>query len=106
MATILDVVDNFFHKDATPSEVLDVRRLPGRVLYEFGDEVRRFASTYTSESATTMGEAPIYLGGWPSASFWAVHGDLILSSLLYAGRVLVKDPLSDWFSDERYLVRH
>jgi hypothetical protein len=105
MATILDVIDNHFYKEADSSSSLDIRRIPGRALYEFGEEVRRFAQTYVQPTSTSS-ERPIYIGGWPSASYWAAHGDMLLSSLLYADRILVKDPLSDWFSDDQYYVQH
>jgi hypothetical protein len=29
---------------------------------------------------------------------------LVLSTLLYSGQVYAKDPLSDWFADERYHI--
>ncbi len=100
-ATVLDVLDNFFVRE----DRLDFRTLPGRVLYEFGDEVRRFADSELPPAldGTTP---PAYLGGWPSANFWAVHGDLVLSQLLYSGQVLVKDPVVDWFSDDQYHISH
>jgi hypothetical protein len=99
-ATVLDVVEDYFRlrSDADP------RTIPGKALYELGDEIRSFAASY-SLPAPPAGQR-VYIGGWPSASFWAVHGDMILTSLLYSGQVLIKDPLSDWFSEEQYLNRH
>ena len=98
-ATVLDVIDNFFTRDPAA----DVRRIPGRQLYELGRESRRLASASATPAATS---GSIYLGGWPSANFWAVSGDLIMSTLLYADSVVVKDPLTDWFSESQYHVPH
>src|SRR5262245_36878350 len=76
--------------------------MPGRDLWHLGDEVRRFARSYTPPKLETA-KFPIYLGGWPSANFFAAdNGQLILSSLLYCGQVVAKDPISDWFTMERY----
>lgn len=98
-STILDVVDNFFARDAD----VDVSRLPGKRLYELGREARRLAQ---ASPLPTVGPGSIYLGGWPSANFWAVSGDLIMSTLLYADSVVVKDPVADWFSFSQYQVTH
>lgn len=97
--TILDVIDNFFAQDSTP----DVARLPGQRLYELGHEVQRLTTEMTPPR---VGSGSIYLGGWPSANFWAVSGDLIMSTLLYVDSVVVKDPLTDWFSFSQYRVPH
>uniref|UniRef100_UPI0012FFDF1B hypothetical protein n=1 Tax=Geodermatophilus chilensis TaxID=2035835 RepID=UPI0012FFDF1B len=97
--TVLDVIDNFFARDSDP----DVARLPGRRLYDLGMEARRLAQ---AADAPQVGRGSIYLGGWPSANFWAVSGDLIMSTLLYADSVVVKDPLTDWFSYSQYRVPH
>lgn len=46
-----------------------------------------------------------YLGGWPSANpFYLESSDLILTSLLYARHVIVRDPISDWFSTDQYYL--
>lgn len=97
--TILDVIDNFFARDSE----LDVARLPGRRLYDLGMEARRLAQ---AADAPQVGRGSIYLGGWPSANYWAVSGDLIMSTLLYADSVVIKDPLTDWFSYSQYQVPH
>lgn len=97
--TILDVIDNFFARDSEP----DVSRIPGRRLYDLGREARRLADAATPPR---VGPGSIYLGGWPSANFWAVSGDLIMSTLLYADSIVVKDPLTDWFSFSQYRVPH
>lgn len=98
-STIFDVLDNFFKDDQ-----VDVRRVPGRDLAELGEHVRLFASSV--DDKVSAGSQGMYLGGWPSASFWAVGGDLLLSSLLYADHVVVRDPLMDWFTSARYEVEH
>jgi hypothetical protein len=97
--TVLDVIDNFFARDSDP----DVSRIPGKRLYDLGGEARRLAQV-TAPPQVRPGS--IYLGGWPSANFWAVSGDLIMSTLLYADSVVVKDPLTDWFSYSQYRVPH
>jgi hypothetical protein len=98
-ATVLDVIDNFFIRDLDS----ELRRIPGKRLYELGRESRRFAEANETQ---TVGPGSIYLGGWPSANFWAVSGDLIMSTLLYADSVVVKDPVTDWFSRSQYRVDH
>jgi hypothetical protein len=96
--TILDVIDNFF------GEQPDILRVPGKALMEFGEQVRKFAVDYEPPPLDAS-QHPTYLGGWPSANFWdGLHGHLTMTSLLYSGQVLVTDPVSDWFSDERYLL--
>jgi hypothetical protein len=82
----------------------DFSRLPGTAIHEFGEHVRDYAANAMPNLDAT--KHPIYIGGWPSANFWFVNGDLILSSLLYSGQVLVRDPIADWFSNEQYLVQH
>jgi len=96
--SILDVLDNFLSIRGGR----DVIDLSGREIWQLGEEVRRFASSYSPPPFDTA-RYPMYLGGWPSANFFvADQGQLMLSSLLYAGQVLVKDPVSDWFSREQY----
>jgi len=78
--------------------------MPGRVLYQLGEEVRRFAADYTPPGPDAELH-PCYIGGWPSANFWdSQNGSLAMASLLYSGRLLAKDPISDWFSTEQYSV--
>jgi hypothetical protein len=101
MATILDVLDNFF----TGYVDSDLGRMPGKTLFQLGEEVRRFTDSYNT-SALDTDLHPVYLGGWPSANFGQVNGEMLMSSLLYSGQVLVKDPISDWFSEEQYQVSH
>jgi hypothetical protein len=102
MATILDVVDNYF----SANKVDDIATAPGKLLHGLGDEVRRFVAAY-EPPALDQGLHPTYLGGWPSANFWdSLNGDLVMSTLLYSGQVLAKDPVSDWFSPEQYRTRH
>lgn len=100
--TILDVLDSFIL--STPNEMRDLRSMPGRVLYQLGEEVRRFAGDYMPPSPPA-GLSPCYLGGWPSANFWdSQAGSLAMTSLLYSGQLLAKDPISDWFSVEQYSI--
>jgi hypothetical protein len=102
MATILDVIDNFW----ASKRIADIAIAPGKVIDEFGVEVRRFAGSYSPPNLESKSH-PIYLGGWPSANVWGGAGtDLVMSSLLYCGQILGKDPISDWFSDDQYHSRH
>jgi hypothetical protein len=96
----LDVVDKFLLLRSSE----DFSRLPGTAIHEFGEHVRDYAAKAMPNLDAT--KHPIYIGGWPSANFWFVDGDMILSSLLYSGQVLVRDPIADWFPDEQYLVQH
>jgi hypothetical protein len=102
VVTILDVINNFFtiHQDQ------DIANLPGKDLWRFGEEVQRFSASYDPPALDDK-TFPIYLGGWPSANFFAAdQGPLVLSTLLYSGQVLVKDPVADWFANEQYRVEH
>ena len=102
MTTILDVIDNHF---AFRHDV-DIATMPGKDLMAFGEEVRRFARDYTPPAFEER-TFPVYLGGWPSANVFAAReGAMVLSTLLYCGQVLAKDPLSDWFSSDQYRVEH
>lgn len=100
MPSVLDVVDNYLsmrHDD-------DFSSISGRDIEAFGDRMREFAAAH--EPLIDENLHPIYLGGWPSANFALIGGDFILSSLLYSGQVLVRDPVADWFSDEQYRIEH
>src|ERR1700683_5104758 len=84
----------------------ELRSLSGRDLWRLGEEVQRFSGNYTPPRLDEK-LYPIYLGGWPSANFFAAdQGQFVLSTLLYSGQVLVKDPLSDWFAPEKYKAPH
>lgn len=100
--TILDVIDNFFDSREGPER--QIASMSGVAVHELGGEVRRFAHEYAParpDQATT----PIYLGGWPSANISnGQGGQLALTSLLYSGQILGKDPLSDWYSIEQYSI--
>lgn len=100
MLSTLDVIDNYL----TAREDADFSTVPGRDIEAFGERVREFAVSHTP--TIRQDEHPIYLGGWPSANFALLGGDLILSSLLYSGQVLVRDPIADWFSEEQYRIEH
>ena len=99
-ATTLEVLDGFFALHGGT----DFNKVPGYVLHEFGETVR--AAAQDAASGVRPDRHPIYIGGWPSANFGLVHGDLIFSSLLYNQQLLIRDPIADWFSDEQYLVEH
>lgn len=97
-ATIIDVIENFCAAHA----IEDFDTVAGTTIVAFGEEVQRFAASYQPPT-TEDSQHPLYIGGWPSANFYhAAHGSLLSSALLYCGQVLVKDPLIDWFSVERY----
>lgn len=98
--TVLDVLKDFLDKH--PGQ--DWYGIPGRDLHELGKDVRQFALEYRPQVQSNA--RPVYLGGWPSASFWLAHGDMILTSLLYSEQVLVRDPVVDWFSDDQYRIPH
>ncbi|MFZ8756936.1 hypothetical protein ACO03V_05885 [Microbacterium sp. HMH0099] len=100
MLSSLDVIDAFL----TVRGETNFATVPGRELDEFGERVREFSSAHTP--ALDPNAHPIYLGGWPSANFALLGGDMILSSLLYSGQVLVNDPIADWFATEQYRNEH
>ena len=99
MATILDVVDNFFYQDSE-----DIRKIPASRLLEFGEEVRHFNEN--NEPSGMVRDGCQYLGGWPSADSLRIGGGVIRSSLLFTEQVLVKDQISDWFSDATHQNEH
>lgn len=92
MATILDVIDNFFYRDD------DIRSIPGTRLLELGEEVRKF--TASNNPAQHVCANAQYLGGWPSADSLRIGSGVVRSSLLFTEQVLVKDQIADWFSNE------
>src|SRR5215204_1467248 len=102
MISVLDVVENYL----TVGHGREVIDLTGRELWDLGTEVQRFSNSYTPPQFIDS-SYPLYLGGWPSANFFlADQGQFVLSTLLYAGQVLVKDPVSDWFAPEQYQIEH
>lgn len=96
----LDILDAFFA--LRPDQ--DFSTVPGRVIHDLGEEIRRASGSTTPFEPA--GKNPIYIGGWPSANFGLVRGDLLLSSLLYNEHLLIRDPIADWFSNEQYQVEH
>jgi len=98
-ATTLELLDEYF----PPGRNIDPHTTPGWLVWEFGDAMRGMTR---APSPRDDGLPPAYIGGWPSSNFGQVRGDLLLSSLLYNNRVLVRDPLADWFSDDQYFVEH
>jgi hypothetical protein len=78
--------------------------MSGKALYELGEEVRGFSKACVPPEPSAELH-PCYLGGWPSANFWdSQNGSLAMTSLLYSGQLLAKDPISDWFSTEQYEI--
>lgn len=100
MLSTLNVIDAYM----TGREDADFSTVSGRDIEQFGERVREFSAA--QEPKIDKDLHPIYLGGWPSANFALLNGDLILSSLLYSGQVLVRDPIADWFSEEQYRIEH
>ncbi len=91
-ATVLDVLDRFF--GAVPDEAA-VRSLNQQEIDELGDLVVQSAAVTAAAAAP---EGTVYPGGW-SAGNWheqLFRGDLTLA-LLYYPRLLVHDPLADFF---------
>ena len=86
MPSVLDVVDNYF--TMRPDNYFSL--VSGRDVDAFGERVREYAEAERPLLDETR--HPIYLGGGPSANFALVGGDLLLSSLLSSGQVLVRDP--------------
>ena len=100
LITVLDVLDNFLDTQKEKN----ILKISGTELYNLGEEVRKFSNTYQLPTVNEY-QNPIYLGGWPSANFWhALNSELLMTCLLYSGQILVKDPISDWFSDEQYYL--
>jgi hypothetical protein len=98
--SIIDVIQNYRYSKGR----LDFQRVPGRELWDFGEEVRRLGSAVVDQEPDPR-EGATYLGGWPSANPFALpSSDLILTSLLYANQVVVRDPISDWFSPHQYYL--
>ncbi|WP_251149951.1 hypothetical protein [Cellulosimicrobium sp. Marseille-Q4280] len=78
--------------------------VPGSALYELGEEVQKL---YIEQINTEPPKGHrSYLGGWPSANLGSVHGDLLLTSLLYTDQIVVRDPVYDWFAPEQYTNEH
>lgn len=97
MATVLDAVDAAF--GSSP----DIARIPGRQLLEFGEEIRRLEQAFSPPPRSDSAIGPSYLGGWPSANVWlGQSAPLVMSSLLYSESAIVRDPITDWFSNYRY----
>jgi len=66
------------------------------------EDIQAYSSTFVLPEVDES-QHPTYLGGWPSANFWrAEQSPLVMTTLLYSGQVLVKDPLADWFVDRSH----
>jgi len=93
--TILDVIEGFFGELPDPTSI---RMLSRQEIENFGELVVESASASAGQPCD---DAPIYPGGWLS-SYWgeqAFRGDLNLA-LLYQPRLLVHEPLADFFFAE------
>jgi hypothetical protein len=102
LVSTIDVVENFM----TANRLTSITEATGLQLWELGEEVRLFAQSYDPPPVEASSH-PIYIGGWPSANFWnAYGGPLVSTSLLFAGQVVVKDPIIDWFGFDRYQNEH
>jgi hypothetical protein len=98
VTTILDVVDNYM----TSLRAESIERMPGADLWRMHEVVCSYVDTFQPPELDSR-RFPVYLGGWPSANVHdAEKSELMLSTLLYAGQIVAKDPISDWFSRARY----
>jgi len=90
--TVLDVLEGFF--GAVPDEAA-VRSLNQQDIDELGDLVVRSAAVTAAAAAP---EGTVYPGGWLAGNWHEqlFRGDLTLA-LLYYPRLLVHDPLADFF---------
>lgn len=83
----------------------DIWSIPGRHLEDFGDRVREWAHATTPTNYVSSEAA--YYGGWPSANLPTIGWNGVISTaLLLENQVIGKDPISDWFCDERYNRPH
>jgi len=91
-ATVLDVLEGFF--GAVPDEAA-VRSLNQQEIDELGDLVVQSAAVTAAAAAP---EGTVYPGGWLAGNWHEqlFRGDLTLA-LLYYPRLLVHDPLADFF---------
>lgn len=96
MAHIGTVIENALGWDR------DVWSISGKELMEFGNRVREWA--HAADVTEHSRRDAAYYGGWPSANLTSVGWDagLISTALLFEDQVVGKDPISDWFSTERY----
>lgn len=95
VVTVLDVLENFLGQ--APKEAAIVALSRGQI-EELGDHVRRFSAVAAGEPAP---EATTYPGGWLAGNWHQqlFRGDLNLA-LLYYPRLLVHDPLAEFFFQE------
>ncbi|WP_420366963.1 YecA family protein [Curtobacterium sp. L1-20] len=100
MSSTLEIIDDFF----ALRNAEDFSQVPGRSIREFGSQI--LTSSRDVPAHLTPERQPVYVGGWPSANFGLVHGDLLLTSLLYNEQLLIRDPIADWFAPEQHLVEH
>lgn len=96
--TIIDVIEGFFGEYPSPG---DVSKITLEQIEDFKDRVLEFSASQEAVDSEEGGE-PVYLGGFTSY-FWDhpyFSKDLALS-LLYQPRLLVHDPLSEYFGLRR-----
>jgi hypothetical protein len=92
-ATVIDVIENFFGDVPGPG---DATRLTRDQVEELGAMAVQSASAH--EPVPEGDEQPVYAGGfWPA--FWteSAFRPELYGALLYQSRVLVHDPLADYF---------
>ena len=97
--TPLDVLENFFGETPAEKAVLSMTRAR---FQDLRDRVNEFASAV---AFTPAPESATYCGGWLGGNWTQqiLRGDLSLS-LLYYPRLLVHDPLSEFFFDSWHKV--
>jgi hypothetical protein len=72
-----------------------VQSVRGVDRWQMHEVVHSYVNTYELPQLDSR-RFPIYVGGWPSANIHdAEQSGLLLSTLLYAGQVVAKDPIAD-----------
>jgi hypothetical protein len=91
----LDVIENFF------GETPDPRTIRALSLSELEDLREQVLLSSTAQLQDPVSEGIYYPGGWVAGNwqYQATRGDLNLA-LLYYPRILVHDPLADFFFDD------
>lgn len=95
MATIFDVIENFWGKDPLPK----INRADKITLSRFANEVNRFYDSYTPPPPNE-GEFRTYYGGLVAVNFsLAGKQRILLNNLLYAHSTIIPDPIGRWYFD-------
>jgi hypothetical protein len=96
--TILDVVEEFF---GTKISEVHVDGLSPATMSAFADRINNFYDL-RSDEPRDPGEFRVYSGGWiASAATNPEAREILLMTLLYAHRVIVHDPIAEWFDRAR-----